>query len=169
MSSANLPPNVWDVTLIGCNRQKADPVEIINTFRKEGYAVQPVRSDMVFGAEHMMAAYMHAARAFSRGSNRSDDLMTEFMMYAACETQITRAIEKMKVTSQRGIVMLIVPAMDTALLESMLARMKLSRDDTLMDVSESKQEKAVELGVKWGEDVTDAVIERIAVLDIMKR
>ena len=87
------------MTLIGCNRQKADPVEIINTFRKEGYAVQPVRSDMVFGAEHMMAAYMHAARAFARGSNRSDDLMTEFMMYAACETQITRAIEKMKVTS----------------------------------------------------------------------
>ena len=65
--------------------------------------------------------------------------------------------------------MLIVPAMDTALLESMLARMKLSRDDTLMDVSESKRENAVELGVKWGVDVTDAVIERIAVLDIMKR
>ncbi len=158
-----------EATLIGCERGTADPVEIITEFRNEGLAVQPVRSDMVFGAEHMMAAYMHATRAFARGKNSSDDIMTEFLMYAACETQITRAIERMKVTSQSGMVLLIAPAMKREPLERMLSRLGLKRDDSLLDVTEGKLDNAAMLGVNGDVSVTDAVIERIAMLDIMKK
>jgi KEOPS complex subunit Cgi121 len=158
-----------EMMLIGCHRNGADPVEIINVFRSEGFAVQPVRADMVFGAEHLITAYMHAARAFERGTNSADDLMTEFLLYAACDTQITKAIERMKVTTQSSIAILIVPPPIDRLLENILKRLKLGRDDDLMAVTSAKLSNAAQLGVNGDESVADSVLEKIALLDIIKR
>ncbi len=158
-----------EMMLIGCHRNGADPVEIINVFRSEGFAVQPVRADMVFGVDHLMTAYMHAARAFERGTNSAGDLMTEFILYAACDTQITKAIERMKVTAQSGIAILIVPPPGDKLLENILKRLKLRRDDDLMAVTGAKLANAVQLGVNGDESAADSILEKVALLDIIKR
>ena len=169
MSRHDFPRAASELTIVGCSRGSADPMDIISAFRKEGFGVQPVRADMVFGDDHIKTAYMHAARAFARGTNSSGDLMTELLMYAACETQIAKAIEKMKVTSQNGIVLCISPMIEATRLQDMLAGLGLERDDSLMDADESKLVNAARLGIRADAQVTDSVIERIAMIDLLKR
>ena len=52
--------------------------------------------NFVCGRDHVLSAVMHAERAFNSGTNRSKTLLTEIIMYAAGERQISKALSKMR-------------------------------------------------------------------------
>ena len=54
-------------------------------------------ADMVFGMDHLRSALYHAERAISEGTNSSDSLVMETMLYASGERQLSAAIKKMSV------------------------------------------------------------------------
>ena len=51
---------------------------------------------VVCGKDHIVSAVMHADRAFAEGRNRAKTLLTEIVLYAACERQIGKALKKMR-------------------------------------------------------------------------
>jgi KEOPS complex subunit Cgi121 len=53
--------------------------------REMGLEVQTFDADMVFGSEHLLVAWDHAARAFERGTNIASDRMMEVLLFAAGE------------------------------------------------------------------------------------
>ncbi|MCL5677701.1 MAG: hypothetical protein M1442_00330 [Candidatus Thermoplasmatota archaeon] len=158
-----------DATFIGCLRDRGtDPLAIIEEFRRNGFLAQPVNADKVFGIDHLMSAYLHASRRFSRGRGLSDDFGTEFLSCAACERQISKSIQRMKVAEGERIAIMITPAVDDERLVKILEKLHLSRDDTLMDVNDIKKKNAQEFGISEVDSahMTDAILEKIALLDL---
>ena len=120
---------------------------------------------VVCGEDHLRSAFMHAEKAFSEGRNRSKRLVTELILYAACERQIKRAIDLMKPRpSSPGMVAAIIDYDGDLRLEELGAM----EDSSLVEPS---LEKARNLGVEPfpGMDPVDAVLEEIAFVDLMKQ
>ncbi len=163
-----------DCTVVGA-RGVVDNVEaFIQGLRakaaKTGLQVQVFDADMVFGEDHLRSALKHAERAFQRGKNVASDLMVEVLVYAAGERQISRALEKMglKEAADR----LVLLALGKGDVETLLAEMRLVRDDTLVD-GDPKHLAAygiteAELGTVPPERVLDLVLERVALVDVYR-
>lgn len=52
-----------------------------------------VNPDIVCGRDHVISAWLRAAREFRRGSAKGDSLSTEFLRYLTGERQVSKAIE----------------------------------------------------------------------------
>lgn len=98
----------------------------------------------------------------------SDDFGTEFLSCVACERQISKSIQRMKVADGERIAIMITPAVDDERLVRILEKLHLFRDDTLMDVNDIKKKNAQEFGISEadGAQLTDAILEKIALLDL---
>ena len=70
--------------------------DIVKHFTSMGGDVVLFDPDMIVGRDHLMSAAKHAERSFSEGTNRSKTLLTEIILYAAWERQISKALAKMK-------------------------------------------------------------------------
>ena len=77
-------------------RGGSDFDSIVGHFTGMGGEVILFDPDMVAGRDHILSAAMHAERSFSEGTNRSKTLLTEIILYAAWERQISKADSKMK-------------------------------------------------------------------------
>jgi len=84
-----------NVTVIGikCGRSFD---EIVKHFQELGGDVILMDPEYVCGRDHILSAVMHAERAFEHGTNRSKSLLTETLLYAAGERQISKALAKMR-------------------------------------------------------------------------
>ena len=138
--------------------------DIVKYFIDLGGDVILLDPDMVCGKDHLASAVMHAERAFRNGTNRSKNILTETILYAAGERQISKAIEKMKPKEGRKEMAAII--FDVKSFEPDAIGMK--RRDELLNPTE---EKARNLGVEMyeGVSVEDAVLEHVAFLDLMKQ
>ncbi len=54
-----------------------------------------LRSDMVFGEDHLRSALYHARKAMAEGRSVSESLAIETLLYASGERQLSNAIKKM--------------------------------------------------------------------------
>lgn len=63
----------------------------------KGVEFVALRADTVFGSDHVRSALYHAQRAIKCGSNASDSLSMETLLYASGERQLSSAIKKMSV------------------------------------------------------------------------
>ena len=63
--------------------------EIITHFTTMGGEIVLMDPDMVVGKDHIISAAIHAERSFSEGTNRSKTILTEIILYAAWERQIS--------------------------------------------------------------------------------
>ena len=70
--------------------------EIVEHFQKLGGDVVLMDPMYVCGRDHIVSSVKHAERAFEHGTNRSRTLLTETLLYAAGERQISRALDKMR-------------------------------------------------------------------------
>lgn len=57
-------------------------------------------ADMVFGMDHLRSALYHAKKAMVEGTNASDSLVMETLLYASGERQLSTAIRKMSVGNE---------------------------------------------------------------------
>jgi len=134
-----------------------------------GVDVLVVDGTMIFGKDHLRSAFYHAVRAIAAGTNSSQSVSMETLLYASGERQLSAAIGKMSVSE------------DTE--ELVVAR--LTRDDfepgdswTIMPErpTEADIERLKKFGISANEIETagprrarELVLERVAAVDIIKR
>ena len=119
---------------------------------------------VVCGKAHIESAVMHADRAFAEGTNRARNILTEIVLYAACERQIGKAMKKMgPKDGSEGMVAAVLNVKGDLKLDALGA----VRDDSLCDASE---EKAKNLGAELFEGIPpeECVLEQVAMVDLLK-
>ena len=119
---------------------------------------------VVCGKAHIESAVMHADRAFAEGTNRARNILTEIVLYAACERQIGKALKKMSPKDgSEGMVAAVLNVKGDLKLDALGA----VRDDSLCDASE---EKARNLGSELFEGIPpeECVLEQVAMVDLLK-
>ncbi len=130
-------------------------------------------ADMVCGVDHLDSAVFHARRAFERGTNASNTLGMEVILYASGERQISKAKKKMGLHQETENVALVVLGPEDADVDKVLHDLELERDDALLRCSLEKG-KAFgvdrnELETVGEEMLTDLVLEKVAFVEILKR
>lgn len=130
-------------------------------------------ADKVCGIGHLESAVFHARRAFERGTNASNTLGMEVILYASGERQISKAKKKMGLHQDTERIALAVLGPDDLGVDQVLGELNLKRDDGLLDCT---LEKGISFGVDQaelravGEEmVADLVLERVAFVEILKR
>ncbi len=74
--------------------------KILASISSSDVQVLVARADAVFGFDHLRSALYHARRAMEGGTNSSDSLAMETLLYASGERQLSTAIKKMSVNAQ---------------------------------------------------------------------
>lgn len=118
----------------------------------------------VCGKAHILSAVSHADRAFAEGTNRARNILTEIVLFAACERQIGKALKKMR--PEDGAHEMVAAVLDLKC-DPALSKLGAKRDDSLCDASE---EKARKLGVELFDGIPpeDCVLEQVAMVDLLK-
>jgi len=136
--------------------------DIVRHFTSKGGDVVLMDPNRVIGKGHILSAANHAERAFAEGTNRSKTVLTEIILYAAWERQISKALTKMKPKEGRNeYVALLIDIADPE-----LDAIGMTRDDSLIDATDSKAER---LGLKKGPiSYEDQAIENVALVELLK-
>jgi KEOPS complex subunit Cgi121 len=152
-----------NVTVLGikCERPFND---IVKHFIDLGGDVILMDPEFVCGRDHIVSAVMHAERAFEHGTNRSKTLLTETLLYAAGERQISKALAKMR--PKDGNYEMAAAVFDVP--DMKLDTIGAVRDDKIIKCTNAKLKK---LGISVTEGVPpeDLVLEMVAVVDIQKQ
>ncbi len=150
-----------DFQVIGI-RGKAGFDEIVSHFTSMGGEVVLMDPDMVAGRDHLISAVMHAQRSFEEGTNRSKTILTEIILYAAWERQISKALAKMKPKEGRDEYVAVLIDVDDPKLDAI----GMERDDSLIEATE---EKAKALGLSKGKvSYEDQAVENVALSELLK-
>ena len=133
-----------------------------------GASILVVEADMVFGVDHLRSALYHAKRALNEGSNTSDSLAMETLLYASGERQLSTAIRKMSVGDQTERVVIaqlsgdVIAAADWKILQDVpdaISPARLGR----FGISET------ELATIGQRPPEELVLERVAAVDLLKK
>jgi KEOPS complex subunit Cgi121 len=151
------------VTVIGmkCARPFDD---IVKHFIGLGGDVILMNPEYVCGRDHIISAVMHAERAFEHGTNRSKTLLTETLLYAAGERQISKALAKMR--PKDGCNEMAAAVFDVVDLK--LDAIGAVADEKIIKCTSAKLKN---LGISVDRTIPDEdlVLEMVAVLDIQKQ
>ncbi len=134
--------------------------EIISHFTSMGGEVVLMNPDKILGKEHVISAAIHAERSFEEGTNRSKSILTEIILYAAWERQISKALSKMKPKDGRYVALLI------DIDDPQLDAIGMVRNDSLIDAT---PEKAKTLGLNDPFlSYEQQAVENVAMVELLK-
>lgn len=136
--------------------------DILAHFQSLGGDAILMNPDMVCGKDHLLSAAMHGERAFSEGTNRSNSLLTEIILYAAWERQIGKAIAKMKPLDGRHDYAVLTVDVDDPKLDDI----GMMRDDSILDATPDKAERLNLLNDSVS--IEDQALEMVALLELQK-
>ena len=143
--------------------------DIIRRARDCGAEVLVLDGDLVFGRDHLVAAAYHAARSIEDGTNSSDSLVMETVLYASGERQLGTAAKKMGVSKDSTELVVarltdsdFEPEAHWKALSDARAQADRSR---LMKFGISERE----LSTLDGRPPVELVLEKVAAVDILKR
>ena len=135
-----------------------------------GVTVQLTDARLVCGKEHLEVAAEKALRARERGRMTARALAAEVLLYASGERQIQKAIGKMGVrddTTEVGVM-----ALGEVDAKDILEALGLEPDDTVLEASPEKLAaygiSPKELEAVDSDQAADLVLERVALVDLMK-
>ena len=152
-----------DITVIGI-RCGSSFNDIIKHFQDLGGDVILMDPDLVCGRDHVLSAVMHAERAFEHGTNRSKSLLTETLLYAAGERQISKALAKMRPKEGRDGMIAAVFGVKDMRLDDINAVI----DDKILGCTKDKL-KNLGVTVSGTIPLDDLVLEMVATVDIQKQ
>lgn len=137
---------------------------VIKHFRDLGGDVILLEPMCVCGRDHILSAVMHAERAFARGTNRSKTLLTETILYAAGERQISKALAKMRPGNGCGKMVAVVFDVN----DPQLDRINAVADESLVPCT---PDKAKHMGLCAADNVSieDLALEMVAMVDLQKQ
>jgi tRNA threonylcarbamoyladenosine modification (KEOPS) complex Cgi121 subunit len=143
--------------------------EILSSAAQKGVEVLVLRSDMVFGLDHLRSALFHAKKAMKEHRNASESLAMETLLYASGERQLSSAIRKMIVDSSSSEI--VVVQLTAGELENARTWQPLPPARSTMP-----GDSLLKFGVTGRELTTlddhrmmDLVLEKVASVDIMKK
>ena len=151
------------VDVIGL-RGEASFQDMVEHFTSLGGEVVLMDPMYVCGKDHVISAVMHAERSFEHGTNRSKTLLTEIILYAAGERQISKAMSRMR--PKEGCNEYVLALLD-APSDLKLDDISMERDDSIVEPNESKA-KAMGLDTSFGIDYEDLALEMVALLELAK-
>ena len=134
--------------------------EIVSHFTSMGGEVVLMNPDKILGKEHVISAAIHAERSFEEGTNRSKTILTEVILYAAWERQISKALSKMRPKDGRYVALLI------DIDDPQLDAIGMVRNDSLIDAT---PEKAERLGLNDPFlSFEQQAVENVAMVELLK-
>ncbi len=152
-----------NVTVIGM-RGKTPFDALVSHFISLGGESVLLDPEMVCGKDHILSAAMHAERAFLQGHHRSKNILTETILYAACDRQISKAMKKMgPKPGNDGYVACLFDIEDPKLDD-----IGMIRDDSLFEITEDKVRS---LGIPYDPELPleEQVLEAVAMVDLLKQ
>lgn len=154
---------VSDVKIIGI-RGACPFDEIVRHFTSMGGDVVLIDPLYVYGKDHVISAVQHAERSFTHKTNRSKTLLTEILMYASGERQISKALTRMR--PKKGCEEFVAVVIDIPDLK--LDEISMTRCDEIID---GTPEKAKAMGLDSNGlniPLEELALELVAMLDIAK-
>lgn len=135
-----------------------------------GIVIQAFDADKLAGEEHIRFAVKKAIDSFKAGRNIANDLAKEIMLYAAGTRQINRAIKLGVHNGENNIVLVAVgDVIDLSAFNEITPKHVLqydsSKNDALSDFFNITEE---ELKAAGADKIPELVIERVALVDVMK-
>ncbi|MFH1322998.1 MAG: KEOPS complex subunit Cgi121 [Methanobacteriota archaeon] len=139
------------------------------TGKEKNLTLQALDADKIAGKEHIMFAVEKAINSFKTGTNIANDLSKEIMLYAAGTRQINKAV---KLGIHKGVNNIVIVAVGEAQLsgfdeirqEPVLAY-RVSKKEALMKIFGITNEELEAVGE---EKIPDLVLERVALVDVIK-
>lgn len=148
-----------------------DVPALLARLQRRGLAVQLLRADRVYGADHLKLAALLAQRAYVQGRARTADVPTETLLYAAGERQVGKALAFLGLAEGMDRIAAVGWCAPEDL-DAMARAEGWTRDDTLLEGSDealdafgvTAEERALLPREKWA----DLVLERVALVDVLK-
>jgi KEOPS complex subunit Cgi121 len=149
--------------------------------KKENLVIQAFDAAAIYGKDHLISATTHAQRAFEQGTNATNSLTLEILLYAAGERQIQKAITKMGVKKgKQTIAFVLVDPLKRkadkktydAVVHKLLRIFHLSCDDKVL---EGNRDTLKRFGITDQElhtipesKYSDLILEKVALVDVIK-
>ena len=146
-------------------RGEASFQDMVEHFTSLGGEVVIMDPMYVCGKDHVISAVMHAERSFEHGTNRSKTLLTEILLYAAGERQISKAMERMRPKPGCKEYVLVLLDFDGDLRQSEIG---MERDDSIIEANGIKAE-AMGFDRSFNIPYEDLALEMVAMLDLAKQ
>jgi KEOPS complex subunit Cgi121 len=132
--------------------------------------IQAFDADKLAGKEHLTFAIEKALETFKKGTNIANDLAKEIMLYAAGTRQINRAVKIGVHDGLNNIALVAVGEMiDLSAFDEVtpgnVLQYRGSKNSVLMDIFNITQE---EIEAAGAEKIPELVLERVALVDVMK-
>ncbi|MBC7086399.1 MAG: hypothetical protein H5T43_08600 [Methanomethylovorans sp.] len=149
--------------------------KITEISESSGCTIQCLNADLVAGEKHLLFAVTKALRAFDQGKNAAKDMGIEIMRYASGKRQIEEAFSMGVHEGLNNIVFIIIGEMQ-AVSSCMDILKKMINTHDVISYLPFKREKimeqfeitAEELAVVGEQMIPALVIERVALVDILK-
>jgi len=134
-----------------------------------GVEVLVLDGAMVFGKDHLRSALYHAMCAIEGGTNSSESILMETLLYASGERQLSAAIKKMSVSETTS--ELVVARLTTGDFEPGPGWDKVPSGPREFDRERLLRFGIAEeeLGTVSPERASDLVLEKVAAVDVVKR
>jgi KEOPS complex subunit Cgi121 len=148
---------------------------------REQISIQALNANAVYGTQHLISAAEHAQRSFTQGTNATNSLALEIMLYASGERQITKAIKKMGVrTGRQAIAFVLVDQREKKrerkayepVIQRLLSIFHMTLDESVLqgDLNTLKHFGITEKEVRTvsKEKHGDLILEKVAMVDVLK-
>jgi len=158
------------IMVIGA-RGKMDVEKALQKLRKFSSPSQIFDADIICGRDHVIAAYLHAKKSFDYGKNITRSMDMEILLYVSGKRQIDDAI-KFAGAKDNGKYVFLFYGKSRKDAENFLHELGLKIDNTLLRTTIKKLKKfgvsEKELKTVSKSKYTDLVLEKMAMLDVMK-
>jgi len=155
--------------------------QLLEFSKQENLVIQAFDARVIYGKDHLISATIHAKRAFEQGTNATNSLALEILLYAAGERQIQKAIKKMGVKKgKQQIVFLLTDSspqiimknIDKAVIRRLVKTFQLTVDAEIIKGDRDTLRRfgitEIELSTTPEDRYSDLILEKIALVDIIK-
>jgi KEOPS complex subunit Cgi121 len=155
--------------------------QLLQFSNEEHLVIQAFDATVIYSKDHLISAATHAKRAFLQGTNATNSLALEILLYAAGERQIQKAIKKVGVKKgEQQIVFLITDSadrkgkksIDKAVIRRILKTFQLTTDEQELKADGETLKRfgitEIELSTIPEEKYGDLILEKIALVDVIK-
>ncbi len=156
--------------------------QVLSFSKTENLVVQAFDATAVYSPDHLISATEHAKRAFQQGTNATNSLALEILLYASGERQIEKALKKIGIKKgQQRIAFVLTDGQNgkskassgEALQKKLLRALHLQSDETAI---RGDKETLRRFGITEKELSTipesqygDLILEKIALVDVIKK
>ncbi|MFA4935804.1 MAG: KEOPS complex subunit Cgi121 [Candidatus Methanoperedens sp.] len=138
--------------------------------KDKGIVLQAIDADKLAGEEHIRFAVKKAMNSFKAGRNIANDLAKEIMLYAAGTRQINRSMKLGVHNGENNIALVAIgEVIDLSAFNEITPKPVLqynsSKNNVLLEIFNITEE---ELKARGEEKIPELVIERVALVDVMK-